>query len=138
LKNKRSTYKWQTHPVWYIETWKRFNYMPTYDFRDKEDKGSKKKQIGNLYAFFPLNSSEKFPPEVFSRFVLSLRFRNGRQVFPPDYYKWLLSRKGHHKVESFWIGIWEKTHKIKIELKMKIKMIKCTFLSACHISESET
>ena len=50
--------------------------MPTYDFRDKEDKGSKKKQIGKLYAFSPLNSSEKFPPEVFSRFVLSLRFRN--------------------------------------------------------------
>ena len=55
---------------------KRFNYMPTYDFRDKEDKGSKKKQIGKLYAFSPLNSSEKFPPEVFSRFVLSLPFRN--------------------------------------------------------------
>jgi len=50
--------------------------MPTYVFRDKEDKGSKKKQIGKLYAFSPLNSSEKFPPEVFSRFVQSLRFRN--------------------------------------------------------------
>ena len=35
--------------------------MPTYDFRDKEDKGSKKKQIGNLYAFFPIKFFRKIP-----------------------------------------------------------------------------
>lgn len=40
---------------------KRFDLHAYIWFRDNEDKGSKKNQIGNLYAFSPLNSPEKNP-----------------------------------------------------------------------------